>query len=150
MLKRMGYGFQLAGPWTAFGMTSGSPCASYFAGGPMVTEIVPTPSISPASRSPATTGPTPAGVPVMMMSPGASATISESFSMISGTVQINWERLPFWRTLPLHLSAILPALGWPIAEAGASAPQGAEASNALPISQARLISRGGMPAGRAG
>src|SRR5262249_49485855 len=44
---------------------------TYFSGGPMVTVSLPTPSISPSSLSPATVAATPAGVPVMMMSPGS-------------------------------------------------------------------------------
>ncbi len=46
---------------------------------------------------------TPAGVPVMMMSPAASSTISESFQMISGTFQIICSRSPSCFTSPLHL-----------------------------------------------
>ena len=58
--------------------------------------------------------------------------------MISGTFQISWLRSPSWRSLPLHLSVILPLAGWPISAAGCSAPQGAEWSNALPISHGRF------------
>src|SRR5262249_2919026 len=54
-----------------------------FAGGPLVTVKLPTPSISHSSLSPATVAATPDGVPVMMMSPAASATISESLPMTS-------------------------------------------------------------------
>jgi len=53
----------------------------------------------------------PAGVPVMMMSPGSSATISERLEMISGTFQISWLRSPSWRSVPLHLRVILPLVG---------------------------------------
>ena len=60
----------------------------YFSGGPIVTLSVPTPSTSHSILSPATVAATPDGVPVMMMSPAASSTISESFEMISGTFQI--------------------------------------------------------------
>ena len=74
-------------------------------GGPIVTASRPTPSISQSSRSPATVAATPDGVPVMMMSPGASATISDSFSITSGTFQIIWLRSPSWRILPLQLEA---------------------------------------------
>ncbi len=49
---------------------------------------VPTPAISPSSRSPRTTAATPSGVPVRMRSPGASATSFDSVAMMSGTGQI--------------------------------------------------------------
>ena len=39
--------------------------------GPTVKRMLPTPSTRPSSLSPATTGPTPSGVPVKMRSPGA-------------------------------------------------------------------------------
>src|SRR5271168_5152710 len=57
-------------------------------GCPIVTVSLPTPSTSHSILSPATVAATPDGVPVMMMSPGASSTISDSFEMISGTFQI--------------------------------------------------------------
>jgi hypothetical protein len=60
----------------------------YFSGWPMVTVSLLTPSTSHSILSPATVAATPDGVPVMMMSPEASSTISESFEMISGTFQI--------------------------------------------------------------
>ena len=60
----------------------------HFSGGPIVTLSLPTPSTSHSILSPATVAATPDGVPVMMMSPAASSTISESFEMISGTFQI--------------------------------------------------------------
>ena len=60
----------------------------YFSGWPMVTVSLPTPSTSHSILSPATVAATPDGVPVMMMSPAASSTISESLEMISGTFQI--------------------------------------------------------------
>ena len=63
-------------------------CGRYFSGSPIVTRSAPTPSISHSILSPATVAATPEGVPVMMMSPAASSTISESFEMISGTFQI--------------------------------------------------------------
>ncbi len=52
---------------------------------------------------------TPAGVPVMMMSPAASFTCCESCQMISGTFQISSVRSPFCASLPLTVSQILPA-----------------------------------------
>src|SRR5436190_22519124 len=113
----------------------------YLSGGPIVTVSLPTPSISHSSLSPATVAATPDGVPVMMMSPAASSTISESFTITSGTFQIICARSPSWRILPLTLSAIRPLLGWPILLAGCSGPHGADASKALPISHGRFISR---------
>jgi hypothetical protein len=62
--------------------------ARYFNGWPMATRSVPTRSISHSILSPATVAATPDGVPVMMMSPAASSTISDSLEMISGTFQI--------------------------------------------------------------
>src|SRR6516165_3196310 len=114
---------------------------SHFAGGPIVTVKLPTPSISHSSLSPGTVAATPDGVPVMMTSPAASATISESLTMTSGTFQIICARSPSCRSLPLALSAMRPLLGWPILLAGCNGPQGAEASNALPISHGRFMSR---------
>src|SRR5215472_5338215 len=116
---------------------------SHFACGPIVTVKLPTPSISHSSLSPGTVAATPDGVPVMMMSPAASATISESLPMTSGTFQIICARSPSCRSLPLAVSAMRPLLGWPILPAGCSGPQGAEASNALPISHGRFMSRDG-------
>ncbi len=55
----------------------------------MVTVSLPTPSTSHSSLSPATVAATPDGVPVMMMSPATSSTISDRLEMISGTFQIS-------------------------------------------------------------
>src|ERR1700733_4807461 len=76
----------------------------YFSGGPIMPLSLPTPSTLHSILSQATVAATPDGVPVMMMSPAASSTISESFAMISGTFQIIWFKSPSWRTLPLTLS----------------------------------------------
>jgi hypothetical protein len=92
----------------------------------MVTVSEPTPSITHSSLSPTIVAATPDGVPVMMMSPATSSTISDKLEMISGTFQINWSRSPSWRILPLHLSVILPLVGWPVSVAGLIVPQGAE------------------------
>ena len=73
--------------------------ASY-AFGPIVTATLPTPSTSHSSLCPGCSALTPAGVPVMMMSPAASSTISESFQMISGTFQIICSRSPSCFTSP--------------------------------------------------
>src|SRR5262249_35902259 len=62
--------------------------AGYAAGETIVTVKRPTPSISHSSLSPGPVAATPEGVPVMMISPAASSTISEGLAMISGTFQI--------------------------------------------------------------
>src|SRR5262249_56480687 len=77
---------------------------NHFAGGPIVTVRVPTPAISHSSLSPAATAATPAGGPVMMMSPAAGATRSDSFSIPPGTVPIIFPRAPSCAHLPLPLS----------------------------------------------
>ncbi len=58
----------------------------FYSGLPIVTFRVPTPSTPHSILSPGESADTPAGVPVMMMSPAASPTCSDSFSMISGTL----------------------------------------------------------------
>ena len=77
----------------------------------MFTFSVPTPSTPHSSLSPGWSWETPAGVPVMMMSPAASLTCCESCQMISGTFQISSVRSPFWVSLPLTVSQILPLVG---------------------------------------
>src|SRR5258706_15574919 len=108
---------------------------------PIATFSVPTPSTPHSILSPGESAATPAGVPVMMMSPAPSATCCDSFAMISGTLQINSVRSPFCRSVPLTESQIFPLAGWPIFEAGCSAPQGAEWSNDLPTSHGRSFLR---------
>jgi len=54
----------------------------------MAMSISPSPSIPPRIACPARTGPTPSGVPVMMRSPGSSATEREAIAMTSATGQI--------------------------------------------------------------
>ncbi|MNL74514.1 hypothetical protein D3C87_2001610 [compost metagenome] len=83
--------------------------------------------------------PTPAGVPVMMMSPGARTNCLDSSAMISGNFQIIWFRLPSCLREPLTSSQIAPSCGWPIFEAGTSAETGADFSNAFATSQERPI-----------
>src|SRR5262249_28258589 len=61
---------------------------AHFAGGPIVTVSLPTPATSHSSLSPGTVAATPDGVPVMITSPAASSTISDSLLMTSGTFQI--------------------------------------------------------------
>ncbi len=97
-----------------------------YSGLPIATFSVPTPSTPHSILSPGLSAETPAGVPVMMMSPAASATCCESCQMISGTFQISSVRSPFWVSVPLTVSQILPFEGWPILEAGWIAEQGAE------------------------
>src|SRR5207342_2234609 len=97
-----------------------------YSGLPIATFSVPTPSTPHSIWSPGLSAETPAGVPVMMMSPAASATCCESCQMISGTFQISSVRSPFCVSLPLTVSQILPFEGWPILEAGCRAEQGAE------------------------
>src|ERR1700759_3573401 len=103
--------------------------------GPIVTFRVPIPSMPQAILSPGDSPATPAGVPVMMISPAASAVCADSLAMISGTFQIISDRSPVCLSWPLTDSQMRPLDGWPIFEAGISAPQGAEPSNDLPISQ---------------
>src|SRR5207253_2828761 len=91
---------------------------------PIDTFSVPTPSTPHSILSPGDSAATPAGVPVMMMSPAPSETWIESLAMISGTFQIISLRSPFCRMPPLTDSQIRPDAGWPIRLAGASAPQG--------------------------
>jgi hypothetical protein len=88
------------------------------AGLPIVTFNVPTLSTPHSILSPGETAATPAGVPVMMMSPAPISTCCDSFQMISGTLQISSERSPFCRSVPLTDSQILPFEGWPILAAG--------------------------------
>src|SRR5260370_32527110 len=106
---------------------------------PIATFSVPTPSTPHSILSPGEISATPAGVPVMLMSPAPISTCCESFQMISGTLQISSERSPFCRSVPLTESQILPFAGWPIFAAGCSAEQGAEWSKDLPISQGRAF-----------
>ena len=116
--------------------------AGYYAAGlPIDTFRVPMPSTPHSILSPGDSAATPAGVPVMMMSPAPSSTCCDSFQMISGTLQISSVRSPFCRSVPLTESQILPLEGWPILEAGCSAEQGAEWSNDLPISHGRSFLR---------
>ena len=93
-------------------------CAAQAAGFPIVTIRVPTPSTPHSILSPGDSAETPAGVPVMMISPAASATCWESYQMISGTFQISSVRSPFCCSVPLTVSQILPFEGWPIFDAG--------------------------------
>ncbi len=104
---------------------------------PIETFSVPMPSTPHSILSPGESAATPAGVPVMMMSPAPSETCCDSCQMISGTLQISSVRSPFCRSVPLTESQILPFAGCPILEAGCTAEQGAEWSNDLPTSHGR-------------
>src|SRR6185437_3549266 len=97
-----------------------------YSGWPIDTFSVPTPSTPHSILSPGLSCETPAGVPVMMMSPAASPTCWESCQIISGTFQISSVRSPFCVSVPFTVSQILPFEGWPIFEAGCIAEQGAE------------------------
>ena len=50
--------------------TNAAAYAGAASAGAMLSEIVPTPSIRPSTKSPGLTGPTPSGVPVKIRSPG--------------------------------------------------------------------------------
>src|SRR5689334_25015349 len=97
-----------------------------YSGLPILTFSVPTPSTPHSILSPGCSCDTPAGVPVMMMSPAASFTCCDNCQMISGTFQISSVRSPFCVSLPFTVSQILPLVGWPILAAGWTAEQGAE------------------------
>ena len=73
----------------ARGFLMEAPSGDYFSGWPIVTVSLPTFSTSHSILSPATTAATPDGVPVMMRSPAASSTISDSLLIVSGTFQIS-------------------------------------------------------------
>ena len=62
---------------------------------------VPTPPTFTIMRSPGLSGPTPDGVPVVMMSPGSSVQNRETNSTSSGTGKINWLVFDAWRFSPL-------------------------------------------------
>src|ERR1700712_6062166 len=113
-------------PNSVRGLDYGCETVNGYSGLPMLTFSVPTPSTPHSILSPGWSWETPAGVPVMMMSPAASPTCWESCQMISGTFQISSVRSPFWVSVPLTVSQILPFEGWPIFDAGCSAEQGAE------------------------
>ena len=66
------------------------------------------PSIVARTACPRWIGPTPAGVPVKIRSPGANSTKVDNVAMISGTLQIIIERSPDWRVSPSIASAMLP------------------------------------------
>ena len=59
------------------------------------------PSISTSMESPTWIGPTPAGVPVMIMSPGSRVMYLLRQETIAGTEKRRSEVVPSWRTAPL-------------------------------------------------
>src|SRR6202040_2389023 len=91
------------------------------------------PAIVASILSPLTTGPTPAGVPVKMRSPGAISTCCERKWMIWGTPQIMPSRSPLCRHCPFTLHSILTLAIAPVRFFNAMEEQGAEKSNALAI-----------------
>ena len=68
------------------------------------------PSTPPVITSPRTTAPTPAGVPVIMMSPASSRTAWDRAAMCSSTVHIISPISPVWRGSPFTDSQILPSV----------------------------------------
>jgi len=62
-------------------------------------------------RSPGISGPTPAGVPVKIRSPGRSSYCIDKLAMISGTFQISSMRSPRCFSTPLTFSVIAPRSG---------------------------------------
>jgi hypothetical protein len=83
------------------------------------------------------TGPTPAGVPLKMRSPGCSVISFERYAICSGTRQIIWSRSLCCFLAPLTLSQIAPLSGCPISLEGCNAVHGADSSKLLPISHDR-------------
>jgi hypothetical protein len=72
--------------------------------------ISPSPSIPPVITSPRCTGPTPSGVPVMMMmSPGFNAIECDQIEMMSATGQISFEISESCLTTPSTASQMRPA-----------------------------------------
>ena len=63
-------------------------------------DSVPIASISTSTRCPASTGPTPAGVPVRMMSPGRRVKAFEQWLMRSSTPWTMSAEVPSWTTSP--------------------------------------------------
>jgi hypothetical protein len=108
-----------------------------------VTEIriSPSPSIPPVITSPRSTGPTPSGVPVMMISPGFKAIEWEQIEIISETGQISLEMSESCFIAPLTASQIRPVFGCLTSDTGRSGAMGADRSKPLPQSQGRPCSR---------
>src|SRR5690606_27165477 len=77
------------------------------------TTTEPTPSISPTTVSPREIGPTPAGVPVKIRSPGSSRKNFESCAMISAQPHVISAIFPSCRRTPFTASVIRPDVGSP-------------------------------------
>jgi hypothetical protein len=86
--------------------------------------ISPSPSIPPVMTSPRCTGPTPSGVPVMIMSPGSSAIDCEQIEIMSDTGQIRFDLSESCLSTPSKASQMRPAFGCPTSKAGRSGRQG--------------------------
>jgi hypothetical protein len=80
----------------------------------MVMSMLPNPSMPPVTLLPATIGSTPAGVPVMIRSPGLSIIERDRIEIISGTGQINSGQVGvlFHRAVDREPD---PTLGWVLA-----------------------------------
>ena len=84
------------------------------------------------SSSPRFTAPTPAGVPVMISRRAPAGTGRRDRRSPRAPSRSAGSGRPAACVLPLTLSQIAPAFGWPISAAGTISPHGAEISNALP------------------
>jgi hypothetical protein len=86
---------------------------------------------------PRPTGPTPAGVPVKIRSPGLSVHARLSQAMVSRTFQIMSDRSPRWRGVPSTSSPMAPVPSSPVSSMRWIAPIGAEWSKPLAMDQGR-------------
>src|SRR5690606_30759724 len=71
----------------------------------------PDPGISTSTRSPAASGPTPAGVPVAITSPGSSVITRVMYSMSTGMENAISSARPRWRTSPFTRQTISSVAG---------------------------------------
>ena len=95
--------------------------------------------------------PTPPGVPVAIMSPGSSVTMSLMNATTAATGKICWPVVAFCFTLPLTVSFIFSFCGSGIASAEAMhGPQGQNVSCHLPCSQSNHLSLRALLAARIG
>ena len=94
-------------------------------------------STSPFSLSPFRTGPTPAGVPVKIKSPGRNSKKPERAEITSSTVQIISEISPSCLSSPLTYRVIFPRSMCPTSLTGCKAEQGAELSKPFAVAQGR-------------
>ena len=85
--------------------------------------------------------PTPAGVPVAMMSPGTSVIVRESQATTSATPKICFAVVPSWTTLPLmRVRSPSPCRSAISSMSTSAGPQGAKVSIALPLAQSEFWS----------